>query len=88
MGSVLHDSERNDKPERMKILEFFQEASGSFSMTRLITFINVLVAAFITVANVIKPEPITVNDLTLIFEVWVLTYAGKHAGKYLEKNTK
>lgn len=84
----MHGSKRNDGPIMNKLKEFLQESNGNYSMTRLITLVNMIVAAFVTVANVLKPEPLTANDLALIFELWLLTYAGKHAGKYMEKLPK
>lgn len=71
-----------------RLSEFFQESSGQFSMTRLLTFFNALVAVFVTVASVVKPEPLTTNEIAFVFELWILTYAGKHAGKHLEKLQK
>lgn len=67
------------------IKNFFKDDMGVSSMTRLLTFINGGVSAVVTISIAFNPTPITTNDLALIFELWLLTYAGKNAGKYLEK---
>lgn len=71
-----------------RLKELFQESNGDLSMTRLLTFINVVVSMIVTIAIVFDENAITTNDLALIFELWLLTYAGKHAGKYMEKLPK
>jgi hypothetical protein len=71
-----------------RLKEFFQESNGDLSMTRLLTFINVVVSMIVTIAIVFDEKAITTNDLTLIFELWLLTYVGNYAGKYMEKLPK
>ena len=71
-----------------RLKELFQASNGDLSMTRLLTFINVVVSMIVTIAIVFDENAITTNDLALIFELWLLTYAGKHAGKYMEKLPK
>lgn len=67
------------------VKQFFQDDEGRASMARLLTFINGVVSAIVTLAITFDSTPLTTNDLALIFELWLLTYAGKNAAKWIEK---
>ncbi len=63
--------------------EFFKDNSGKFSMVRLGMFINLLVAAYVSIIVVVGGD-IGYDAITLIFGLWVLAYGGKNAAKYIE----
>ena len=70
------------------IKQFFQDDNGQASMSRLMMFVNVIVAAYVTITVAVSGA-IGYDAITLIFGLWVFAYSGKNAAKYIEKmNTK
>ena len=69
---------------------FFEEAPGVFSMSRMAMFINLLVAAWVTITGVppIADKAPGYDFVTLILMLWVLAYGGKNAAKYIENIKK
>ena len=64
--------------------QFFTETNDRLSMSRLAMFINVLVAAFVTI-QVVNAKAFTVDYMIFIFGLWFLAYGGKNAAKYMEQ---
>jgi len=65
---------------------FFEESPGNFSMSRLGMFINLLVAAWVTISGL---PPFTegapgYDFVSLVFGLWIFAYGGKNAAKYIE----
>jgi len=65
--------------------EFFKDDEGRYSMSRLQMFINGLIASYVTITVVSSSEPVTYALINLIFGLWLFTYLGKNAAKYIEK---
>ena len=65
---------------------FFEESPGVFSMSRLAMFINLLVAAWVTISG-LPPFSDTIpgyDFVSLVFGLWIFAYSGKNAAKYIE----
>jgi len=56
-------------------------------MSRLLVFVNILVAAFVTLFVVIAKLPIA-EHLLLIALLWAMAYSGKSASAYFETISK